>query len=71
MRPTVSCMRRGWDACSDTIRQAVTWKWKDISGVAAVDVDATALGTILANHVNTYVNNHKRNYMRDGVCAGG
>lgn len=51
--------------------QAVTWKWKDISGVAAVDVDATALGTILANHVNTYVNNHKRNYMRDGVCADG
>lgn len=51
--------------------QAVTWKWKDLSGVAAVDVDATALGTILANHVNTYVNNHKRNYMRDGVCADG
>lgn len=51
--------------------QAVTWKWKDLSGVAAVDVDATALGTLLMNHVNTYVNNHKREYMRDGVCCDG
>ena len=51
--------------------EAVTWKWKGLVGIPTADVDAAALGTLLTNHVNTYVNNHKREYMRDGVCADG
>ncbi len=51
--------------------KSVTWKWKELSGIGAVDVDAAALGTLITNHVNTYVCNHKRNYMREGVCADG
>lgn len=51
--------------------KAVTWKWKALTGISPVDVDAAALGTILDNRVNTYVNNHKRDYMRDGTCADG
>lgn len=51
--------------------EAVTWKWKALVGIPTADVDAAALGALLTNHVNTYVNNHKREYMRDGVCADG
>lgn len=67
-----TCMHAAWvGRMLGYYPQAVTWKWKQLSGVAAVDVDATALGTLLTNHVNTYVNNHKREYMRDGVCCNG
>lgn len=48
-----------------------TWKWKELAGVAPVSLAGTALTNLLSQNINTYVRNHKREYMRDGVCADG
>ena len=48
-----------------------TWKWKELQGVSPVDIDGAELTALLGQKINTYVRNHKRNYMRDGTCADG
>lgn len=67
-----TCMHAAWvGRMVGYYPKSVTWKWKALQGIAPVDVDAAALGMLLENNVNTYVNNHKRDYMRDGTCADG
>jgi hypothetical protein len=48
-----------------------TWKWTELLGITPTGLDATALDTLLGKSINTYVHNHGRNYMRDGMTADG
>lgn len=49
----------------------VTWKWKELYGIPATDEKGVDLQELLEGRYNTYISNHGREYMSEGICTDG
>lgn len=46
---------------------SVTWKWKELYGIPATDEKGVDLQELLEGRCNTYISNHGRAYMSEGI----
>lgn len=50
---------------------SVTWKWKELYGIPATNEKGVDLQELLEDRYNTYISNHGRRYMSEGICTNG